>query len=154
MTQDLSPAEYASAIDEARQRLLQFAQNCTDGDWHSVPIKGDPRPVGVITDHVAHAYEYLADWIGDLIAGRSVQVNEEIVDELNAEHAAEAGPVTAEHVAAHLWSSGDALISLVAGLEPGQLDADEGRVRRLAVIAARHADGHRTEIEAALATAD
>jgi hypothetical protein len=42
---------------------------------------GDPRPVAVITDHVAHAYEYLA---------------------------------------------------------------------RLAVIAARHADGHREEIEAAL----
>jgi hypothetical protein len=41
----------------------------------------------------------------------------------------------------------------VARLEPAQLDAGDGRARRLARIAERHADGHRTEIETALAAA-
>jgi hypothetical protein len=45
------------------------------------------------------------------------------------------------------------LISLIAGLAPAQLDADGGRVRRFAQIAARHADNHRSEIESALQTA-
>jgi hypothetical protein len=58
--------------------------------------------------------------------------------------------VTPGHVVGHLRSSGDAMIALIAGLEPAQLDLGDGRVRRLAMIAARHADNHRTEIEAAL----
>jgi len=40
---------------------------------------------------------------------------------------------------------------LVAGLSPADLAAGDGRVRRLAQIAARHADEHRSDIETALA---
>jgi hypothetical protein len=46
----------------------------------------------------------------------------------------------------------DAAISdLVAGLSAADLAADDGRVRLLAQIAARHADGHRADLEVALA---
>lgn len=152
MTDDMTPAAYAQSIDDARQRLVSFVHRCTDADWRSAPVDGDPRPVGVIADHVAHAYEYLAGWVGDIVAGKEVAVDAGIVDELNAEHASDATAVTPAHVAGHLRSSGDALIALIAGLEPGQLDLGGGRVRRFAVIAARHADNHRAEIEAALAT--
>ncbi len=41
---------------------------------------------------------------------------------------------------------------LVAGLSPADLTAGDGRALRLAQIAARHADDHRADIEAALAT--
>lgn len=153
MADDLSAAEHADQIDAARQRLLRFTAQCTDADWRAAPVQGDPRPAGVILDHVAHSYEYLAGWIGDLAAGRAVEVNSGIVDELNAGHAADAASVTPAHVAGHLRSSGDALIALVAGLEPGQLEAGDGRLRRLATIAARHADDHRAEIEAGLEAA-
>jgi hypothetical protein len=51
---------------------------------------------------------------------------------------------------AHLQSSGDAIIATISQLTPADLDADGGRVRRLAEIAARHADDHRASIEAAL----
>jgi hypothetical protein len=150
MSKDLSPAQHAAAIDAARQRLIAFVLGCTGEQWRSSPVDGDPRPVSVITDHVAHAYEYLAGWIGEIVAGGSPAVSSALVDELNAEHAADAGSVTTAQVAGHLKSSGDALIGLVQGLEPAQLDLAGGRVRRLAEIAARHADNHRTEIEAAL----
>lgn len=40
---------------------------------------------------------------------------------------------------------------LVAGLSAADLAAGDGRVRRLAQIAARHADAHRAGIETALA---
>jgi len=153
MTQDTNAAELARAIDETRQPLISFVQRCTDGQWHAAPVDGDPRPVGVIADHVADAYEYLADWIGDLVDGKPVEVDSDIVDSLNAEHAGEATSVTPADVAEHLRSKGDAIIALVAGLEPDQLDLGDGRVRRLAVIAARHAESHRAEIEQALAAA-
>ncbi len=153
MTDEMTPADHARSIDEARQRLISFVRQCTDTDWRAAPVDGDPRPVGVIADHVAHSYEYLGGWISDLVAGKPVDVNAEVVDDLNAGHAGGAGMLTPAEVVGHLGSSGDALIALISGLESAKLDLDGGRVRRFAQVAARHPDNHRTEIEVALATA-
>jgi len=150
MTDEMTPADHARSIDDARQRLISFVEQCPAAEWRFAPVEGDPRAVGVIADHVAHAYEYLAGWIADLVAGKSVDVTAEIVDDLNAGHAGQAGAPTPGDVAVHLGASGDTLIGLVSGLEPAQLDLGGGQVRRFAQIAARHADSHRTEIEAAL----
>ncbi len=152
MSDDLSPSQLAAAVEESRQRLSDFVLRCTDEQWQSAPIEGDPRPVGVITDHVAHAYEYIAGWIGEMLAGGSPEVNSELVDDLNAEHATGSGTasITPAHVAGHLKTSGDALIEMIKNLQPAQLDLGEGRMRRFAIIADRHADIHRDEIEVAL----
>jgi hypothetical protein len=153
MTDQKSPAEYAADIDAARQRLLTFAERCTDHNWAASPLDGDPRPVGVVVDHVAHSYEYLTGWMRDLLAGQQVEVNADIVDLHNAQHATRAPRVSQAQAADHLRASGDVLIALVAGLDASQLEAGDGRVARFAQIAARHADGHRTDVEAALQAA-
>ena len=151
MQNERSPAEFAAGIDAARDRLIGFVDGCTDAEWRSAPLDGDPRPVGVVVDHVAHAYEYLAGWIRQLVAGQPVDVNNEVVDALNAEHARTAGSVTRAETAGHLRRSGADIAALVAGLSAADLAAGDGRVRRFAQIAIRHADDHRSEIEAALA---
>ena len=151
MQNERSPAAFAAAIDAGRDRLIGFVDGCTDVDWCSAPLDGDPRPVGVVVDHVAHAYEYLAGWIRQLVAGQSVEVNGEVVDALNAEHARAAAKVSRAEASGHLHRSGTAISALVANLSAADLDAGDGRVRRLAQIAIRHADDHRSEIEAALA---
>jgi hypothetical protein len=146
-----SPAELAADIDAARERLAGFADGCTDAQWHAAPLDGDPRPVGVVVDHVAHAYEYLAGWIRQLVAGQPVEVDGEVVDALNAQHARAAASVSKAEAASHVRRSGADISALVAGLSAADLAAGDGRVQRLAQIAARHADIHRSEIEAALA---
>ncbi len=50
MSDDLTPAEHAAAIEETRQQLIDFAGQCTESQWMTAPIEGDPRSVGVITD--------------------------------------------------------------------------------------------------------
>lgn len=150
MTDDRNAAEYAAAIAAARQRLIGFADGCSDQEWSASPLAGDPRPVGVVVDHVAHAYEYIAGWLRQILDGQAVKVTSEIVDGLNADHAGEAAKLSRAEAIDHLGRSGDALITLMAGLDTGQLDADEGRVRLFAQISIRHADDHRTDIEAAL----
>jgi hypothetical protein len=150
MTDDLSAAEHAAAIDQTRQELLGFVTRCTQAQWLAAPVSGDPRPVGVIADHVAHSYEYLAGWIGDLLGGHPSEVDSDIVDGLNAVHAAQASPVTPDLVTEHLRASGDVLIGLVSGLSEDQLRLADGQVARFAVIAARHARSHREELEEAL----
>jgi hypothetical protein len=64
------------------------------------------------------------------------------------------GSVSRAKATEHLRRSGDAISRLVAGLGVADLAAGDGRIRRLAQIAARHADDHRTDIEAALASRD
>jgi len=147
-----SPAQYAADIDAARDRLVAFTEGCTDQQWRAAPLEGDPRPVGVIVDHVAHAYEYLGGWIRQIVDGRDVTVNGEVVDALNAEHAATAGAVTRAGAVEHLRRSGADMGGLVAGCSAEDLRAGDGRVERLCQIAIRHADDHRAELEAGLAT--
>ena len=152
MTDDeQNPAAYAADIDAARERMIGFVSGCSDEQWASAPLDGDPRPVAVVVDHVAHAYEYLAGWIGQLVAGQPVEVNSGVVDALNAQHARDATAVSKTEATEHLRRSGEAISVLVAGLSPADLTAGDGRVQRLAQIAARHADDHRADIEAALA---
>jgi len=146
-----SPAELAADIDAARKRLIGFVDGCTDAQWRSAPLDGDPRPVGVVVDHVAHAYEYLAGWIRQLVAGQPVEVDGEVVDALNAQHAHVAASVSRAEATSHLRRSGADISALVAGLSAAELKAGGGRVERLAQIAFRHADDHRSEIETALA---
>ena len=150
MTDVRTAAEYAAAIAGAWQRLIGFIERCPDDDWKASPLDGDPRPVGVVVDHVAHAYEYIAGWLRQILDGQAAVVTAEIVDGLNAGHAGEAAKLSRAEVTDHLNRSGDVLIALMAGLQAAQLDADEGRVRLFAQISIRHADDHRTEIEAAL----
>jgi uncharacterized damage-inducible protein DinB len=134
-----SPARYAADIDAARERLVAFAAGCSPEQWRAAPLEGDPRPVGVIVDHVAHAYEYMGGWMQRILDGEDVAVDGATVDALNAEHAV-AAAVTPDEAIEHLRRSCSA----------ASLQAGDGRVERFAQIAIRHPDDHRAEIEAAL----
>ena len=145
------PAAYAADIEAARDRLIAFAGACSEAEWRAAPLDGDPRPVAVVVDHVADSYEYLAGFIRQLVAGQPVEVTGEIVDDLNAEHAAQATAVSQADATEHLRRSGAAISALVARLSADDLAAGDGRVRRFAQIAIWRADNHRADIEAALA---
>lgn len=145
-----SPAEYAADIDAARERLVAFAAGCSPEQWRAAPVAGDPRPVGVIVDHVAHAYDYIGGWMRRILAGEDIAVDGSVVDALNAEHAGTAAGVTPDQAIEHLRRSGAALSGLVAGCSAEGLRAGDGRVERFAQISIRHPDDHRAEIQAAL----
>jgi uncharacterized damage-inducible protein DinB len=151
MTDDVrSPAQYGADIDAARDRLIAFAAGCSPEQWQAAPLAGDPRPVGVIVDHVAHAYDYMGGWVRRILAGEDVAVDGAAVDALNAERAAAAAAVTPDEAIEHLRRSGAAFSGMVAGCGADGLRAGGGRVARFAQIAIRHPDDHRAEIQAAL----
>jgi len=152
MTDALGPAQHAAVIAAALDRMLAFVEACPDRDWYATPLsdRNDARAVGVIADHVAHAYEYIASWIREIVAGADPHLDAAVVDELNALHASRAGQLTQYDAADHLRRSGADLIALISGLSAADLDRGNGRVRRFAEIAARHPDDHRTEIAEAL----
>ena len=147
--------ELARAVVAARARLIDIIGRCSEEQWVSCPLGADdPRPVGVIIDHVADAYEYLGSFVSQITRGEAVEVSSDIVDELNARHAVASAP-TRESALAHLERSGDAFVALIEPLGAPQLSSGAGRVTitRFAEIAALHADTHRVELETALGPA-
>ena len=104
-----SPAAYAADIDAARERTIAFVSGCSDEEWRTAPLDGDPRPVAVVVDHVAHAYEYLAGWMRQIVAGQRVEVNSDAVDAVNARHARDAVAVSKVEATEHLRRSGVAI---------------------------------------------
>lgn len=146
------PNDLANEISEARGRLLAFVAKCSAEQWVSEPMgSADPRSVSVIVDHVADAYEYLGSWMEAMVAGEAVEVNPDMVDELNAIHASRATSLERAEVIEHLGRSGDEMIGFVSRLTGDQLSMGDGHVELFAQIARRHADSHRSELEAALA---
>jgi hypothetical protein len=148
--EERDPAACAADIDAARERIIAFVSSCTEDEWRAAPLDGDPRPVAVVVDHVADAYDYLAGWIRRIVAGEPVEATGDILDALNAQHAEAAAAVSRADATDHLRHSGAAISELVAGLSAADLAAGDGRARRLAQVAARHADDHRADIETAL----
>ncbi|HEV3122964.1 MAG TPA: DinB family protein [Candidatus Dormibacteraeota bacterium] len=151
MAERRTPAEYASEIRAARDRLVEFAERCSDDDWRARLPGDDPRPVGVIVDHVADAYGYIGDFVRTVLRGESLAVDGALIDELNAKHASAYTGVTRMAAIEHLQRRGDAFIELISALGDGDLELGDGRVGRLAAIAIRHADDHRSDVEACLA---
>ena len=152
MSDPPSPADAADAIAAARDRMVAFARERSAEEWAACPLEdaGDPRSVGVLVDHVGHAYEYLTAFIRATVDGDAPAIDGRMIDELNAEHAEARAAVDVEAATARLLVSGDGIVELVRSLTPAEMELVDGRVRRLAAIAVRHADGHRTDLEQAL----
>ncbi len=145
--------DLAREVLAARRRVIEFVGRCSDEQWTARPLAdGDPRTLGVIVDHVADAYEYLGSFVTRLTRHEHVEVSPEIVDDLNARHASAVTAPTREAALARLVRGGDAFVALIEPLSASEMETGEGSVTiaRFAEIAARHADGHRTELEAAL----
>ena len=174
MMQALTPSEHAAAIAASLDRMLAFVAGCPDEDWTARPLRGrgDARPVCIIADHVAHAYDYMSGWVREIVADGEPEIDVALIDRLNAEHAREAEQAAEAHppgdtglagetvgttvliskaqASEHLRTSGGAFVALIRDLAPSDLQRQNGRVRRFAEIAARHPDTHRSEIVEAL----
>jgi hypothetical protein len=144
-----APSDLADDVRAARDRLAACIAALPAERWTTPLSADDPRPTGVVCDHVAHSYEYLAGWVRDLLAGGDPVVGPALVDELNLDHAGRSSAVTPESTLEHLQRSGDVFIELVRAMTPADLERADGRVRAFVAVAIRHPDGHRVEIEAA-----
>src|SRR5579864_4873642 len=121
MPDESSVAGLARDIRDARDRLITCVDLLPDGAWATALSRDDPRPIGIVCDHVAHSYEYLGGWVSELVSGREVAVTSGVVDELNARHAQ--APLRARgEVTAHIRQSCETLLELVGRLGPDDLE--------------------------------
>ena len=90
--------QLANRIEEGATGLARFAQELSDDEWQLPVCATDHRSLGVLVHHVASMYPIEIEVVRAIAAGKAaLEVTPEMVNEINAKHAAEHhGPDRAE----------------------------------------------------------
>lgn len=85
----------AERIEQGAAGLAAFVQDLSDAAWQAPISPTDHRTVGVVVHHVASMYPIEIELARTIAAGKAVhEVTPEVVDQMNAAHAAENVNVT------------------------------------------------------------
>jgi len=87
----------ADRIEKGAAGLAAFVQDLSDAEWQAPISATDHRTVGVVVHHVASMYPIEIELVRTIASGNAVsEVTPEVVDQMNAAHAAEYANVTKE----------------------------------------------------------
>jgi hypothetical protein len=85
----------ADRIEKGAAGLVAFVQDLSDAEWQAPISATDHRTVGVVVHHVASMYPIEIEIARTIASGHAVtEVTPEVVDQMNAAHAAENANVT------------------------------------------------------------
>jgi hypothetical protein len=115
----------ADRIEEGAMRLAQFAGRLTYQQWNTPVIEGGTqgRTVGVIVHHVASVYPIEVDLARTIASGKTVtQVTWDVVNNLNAKHAAEWSAVSKQETLELLRKNSEQAAAAVRAFSDAELD--------------------------------
>ncbi|HTI38973.1 MAG TPA: DinB family protein [Vicinamibacterales bacterium] len=112
----------AERLEEGARRLESLALSLSDSDWQ-VRIPGDGRKVGVVVHHVASMYPLEMQLALALAAGKPIEgVTWDVINDINAKHAAANDAVTRDQAVALLRTNSAAAAAGIRALTDGELD--------------------------------
>jgi hypothetical protein len=115
-------AELADRFERANNDLIALIERLTGAQW-AAPSEDDGRPVGVLAHHVATDHPILASFVEAVATGQPLPpLTMEMLDQYNAQHAAEHRGCTREETIDLLRREGAAAAGLVRRLTDEQLD--------------------------------
>jgi hypothetical protein len=113
----------ADRIEQGAAFLAAFAEGLSDAEWRAPVSDSDRRSIGVIVHHVATVYPIEIDLARAIASGNAVtDVTWEVVDRLNAKHAAEQSSVTKEATLELLRRNSHEAAAAVRAFTDEQLD--------------------------------
>jgi len=115
----------ADRIEEGAMRLAQFASRLTDQQWNTAVTEGGKqgRTIGVIVHHVASVYPIEVDLARTIASGNTVtQVTWDVVNGLNANHAAERSAVSKQETLELLRKNSEHAAAAVRAFSDAELD--------------------------------
>ena len=122
----------AERLELGAQELAAFIRGCSEEQW-GVLCPDEGRTVGVVAHHVAAAYPVEVDLVNMMASGKPIAgVSMDMVDQMNAEHAAAESDCTREDTLELLLRNSASAAEAIRSLSDEQLDA--------AVTVSLHAD--------------
>jgi hypothetical protein len=111
----------ADRLEQGARALAAFALSLTDSEWRT-RLPHDGRSVGVIVHHVASVYPIEIELAQAVGGGHAITgVTSEVIDEMNAKHAAENADVTKEAAVDLLRRNSAAAAAAIRALSDVQL---------------------------------
>jgi hypothetical protein len=110
----------AQRLAAANDELVALVEQLTDLQWRAVTA-AEHWPIGVVADHVAHAYPSLGQTVATIAAGGLVETTWALLDEANARHAAAFGDRGKTETLSALRRNGAQLVALLRDLSDTQL---------------------------------
>jgi len=112
----------ATRLEQGANALAMFASGLPDIDW-GTRVPHDGRTIGVVVHHVASMYPLEIQLAQTMAAGKAIEgVTREVVDGINATHAAENGAVTKAAALDLLRRNSAAAAAAVRAFSDGELD--------------------------------
>ena len=88
----------AARIEQGVAELAALVEGLTEAEWAMV-VPNEERPIGVLVHHVASSYPVEVDLASTLAAGKPIEgVTSDVIDGINADHAAQFAKVAKEDV--------------------------------------------------------
>jgi len=112
----------AARLELGARALASLASTLTESEWQS-RIPQDGRKIGVVVHHVATMYPLEVQLAQVLAAGKPVTgVTGDVVNDINAKHAAEFDDVTKEQALELLQKNSTAAAAAIRALSDQELD--------------------------------
>jgi hypothetical protein len=115
--------ELAKRFAQANGDFIAYIEKIPEERWGKIVGAEDPRPVGVVANHVAWGYAFEQRHFQAMAAGQSLSaVSMAEIDTFNAEHARQWQSLSKGEVLAALRTTGEVVASWVRGLSDEQLE--------------------------------
>jgi hypothetical protein len=114
--------ELADQYTKAIAALLAVVENCTESQWHT-RCTNEARSVGVLVHHLATIATLGPQLINGMIGGDPPPpLTQEMIDHMNARHAADFSAVGQAETLALFRERSSAALDFIRGLNDAQLD--------------------------------
>lgn len=115
--------QLANRIEEGAAGLAAFVEKLSEAEWQTPVSESDHRSIGVAVHHVASMYPIEINIAKAMAAGNAVtDVTAEVVNQINAKHAAENAQVSKEEALELLRRNSRAAAESVRALTDEELD--------------------------------
>jgi DinB superfamily len=112
----------ATEFEAATNDAVAVVRGCSDAKWHAA-VPDDGRTVGVLAHHMATGDVPISQLVGGVAKGLQLPpITREMIDQGNAQHAAQYANVTKEQALAALQENGVTAAQMVRGLTDEELD--------------------------------
>ena len=113
--------ELATRFEQVNEEFIQAVEPISAEDWTNI-CPAENWSVGVTAHHVAYALPVTIDMTKGMAAGQTPEIDWDMINQINADHARDYADCTKEQTLAELRTNGDHAANAIRSMDDDALD--------------------------------